>query len=80
MSAARAGDESLTVEEVSERTLEECSSRDEWLEAAAESPDALPAGAEPASFLDELCARPEDADASARSGTSTTQGGGTVCG
>ncbi|WP_454050091.1 hypothetical protein [Cellulomonas sp. Marseille-Q8402] len=69
LSAARAGDENFSVERASQRTLEACSSRDEWLDAAAELPEALPTGAEPAAFLDELCAVPEHADASACSGT-----------
>jgi hypothetical protein len=69
LSAARAGDENLSVEGTSQRTLDACSSREEWLDAAAELPEALPTGEEPASFLDELCAVPEHADAPACSGT-----------
>src|SRR6478735_1805452 len=34
---------------------------DEWLDAAAEFPEALPTGADPVAFLDELCAVPERA-------------------
>jgi hypothetical protein len=69
LSAARAGDKNLSVEATSQRTLDACSSQEEWLDAAAELPEALPTGAEPAAFLDELCAVPEHADASACSGT-----------